>query len=182
MSFVVMDENTLRKWGGAEMNEGEVKCPNCGAVAYWKIDGKSFECMECHNVWEMNENETMRKYAEAHGCENIPDDVPNFGARWNKPKAPVRPLPCVRDEHGEIKEQTVKELFAKIDEELNELKEVVYCRPHLHDIDDKKHIAEEAADTITAITTMLDALGIDAEMRDEAQRRVNEKNRSRGRI
>lgn len=39
-----------------------------------------------------------------------------------------------------------------------------------------------AADTITSITTMLEALGIDEEMRDEAQRRVNEKNRKRGRI
>ena len=27
-----------------------------------------------------------------------------------------RPLPCVRDEHGEIREQTVKALLAKIDE------------------------------------------------------------------
>jgi len=101
-----------------------------------------------------------------------------------------RPLPCVCDEHGEIREQQLKRLVAKIDEELNELKQaliryqsfdlpcVVLCRNSTIG----KEIAEEAADTITAITTMLEALGIDAEMRDEAQRRVNAKNRERGRL
>jgi NTP pyrophosphatase (non-canonical NTP hydrolase) len=93
----------------------------------------------------------------------------------------VRPLPCVRDERGEIKEQSViKLLIGKINEELDELKEAVVVRKYFLDMDE--HIAEEAADTITAITTMLEALGIDAEMRDEAQRRVNEKNRKRGRL
>ena len=105
---------------------------------------------------------------------------------------PVRPLPCVRDEHGEMNEQTAKRLLAKIDEELNELKEAVFRSEEydnglwefsnpIHEFE-KKPIAEEAADTITAITTMLEALGIDAEMRDEAQRRVNERNRERGRL
>lgn len=127
-----------------------------------------------------------------NGCENIPDDVPNFGARWIKPKETFRPVPCVRDEHGEIREQTVKALLAKIDEELNELKEAVF-RSEEYDNDlnefshsihefEKKPIAEEAADTITAITTMLEALGIGAEMRDDAQRRVNAKNMERGRL
>lgn len=102
----------------------------------------------------------------------------------------VRPLPCILDEHGETKKQTVKQLFAKVDEELNELKEIVlvdHCLsgvalevPRGYDL--LARIAEEAADTITAITTMLEALGIDAEMRDEAQRRVNNKNRERGRL
>ena len=113
----------------------------------------------------------------------------------------VRPLPCVRDEHGEIKEQTVKALFAKINEELDELKfEITTCLASLDTNITKEPndewaydtfvrnkargaiVAEEAADTITAITTMLEALGIDAEMRDEAQRRVNNKNRERGRL
>ncbi len=129
----------------------------------------------------MSENEMMRKYAEAHGRENIPDDVQNFGARWiAPPEAVSRPLPCVRDEHGETREQTVKELLAKIDEELTELKQVVFIRRYFKNMEER--IAEEAADTITAITTMLEALGIDAEMRDEAQRRVNAKNRERGRL
>lgn len=108
----------------------------------------------------------------------------------------VRPLPCVRDEHGEIKEQTVKRLLAKINDELDELKESMLFGAEIgisylisdkaeHDAwypGEKERIAEEAADTITAITTMLEALGIDAEIRDEAQRRVNAKNRERGRL
>ena len=106
---------------------------------------------------------------------------------------PSPPLPCVRDEHGEIKEQTVKQLFAKINEEMDELKAVVLIAKGLDSrlgeemIDDterdvRRWIAEEAADTITAITTLCEALGISAEMRDGAQRRVNEKNRKRGRL
>ena len=107
---------------------------------------------------------------------------------------PVRPLPCVRDEHGEIKEQSIKALLSKIDEELNELKEEIYgylgyytyssdkTAKELLEYDFSPMIAEEAADTITAITTLLEALGFDAEERDEAQRRVNEKNRKRNRL
>lgn len=107
----------------------------------------------------------------------------------------VYPIPCVRDEHGAIKEQTVKRLFDKINEELDELKAAVLSafysldvvpsdRPDLKNVnhDDLPHIAEEAADAITAITTMLEALGIDAEMRNETQRRVNKKNMERGRL
>lgn len=104
----------------------------------------------------------------------------------------ARPLPCVREEHGEIREQAVKQHFAKINEELDELKAAVLrevtTRNNLDDLavgvddDTDTDIAEEAADTITAITTMLEALGIDAGMRDEAQRRVNERNRERGRL
>ena len=105
-----------------------------------------------------------------------------------------RPLPCVRDEHGEIADQTVKRLLAKINGELDELKEeilffaevsmktkAIKAKDELRQVD-REDIAEEAADTITAITTMLEAFGIDAEMRDEAQRRVNAKNRERGRL
>ena len=105
---------------------------------------------------------------------------------------PERPLPCVRDEHGEIREQKVKQLFAKIDEELNEFKAAVLrevtTRNDLGDIcngvddDTDTDIAEEAADTITAITTLCEALGIGADMRDEAQQRVNSRNRERGRL
>lgn len=110
-------------------------------------------------------------------------------------KPAVSPLPCVRDEHGAIKEQTVKRLFAKIDEEFDELKAAVLSvfygldvvpsdRPDLKNIgaDEMPLIASEAADVKTAITTLEEALGIDAEMRDEAIRRVNAKNRERGRL
>ena len=107
----------------------------------------------------------------------------------------VRPLPCIRDEHGDIKMQSVKDLFQKINGELDELKDAIISYDHaqmrydnepiasaLLGKKDCEHISEEACDTITAITTMLEALGIDAEMRAEAQRRVNHKNRERGRL
>ena len=38
----------------------------------------------------------------------------------------VRPLPCILDEHGETRKQTVKQLFAKVDEELNELRKLFW--------------------------------------------------------
>lgn len=112
----------------------------------------------------------------------------------------VSPIPCVRDEHGEIREQTVKQLLSKINDELDELKEAVLFSAGLDetsgvvfrptddelvqccDTEGQGVIAEEAADTITAITTLLEALDIDAEMRDEAQRRVNNRNRERRRL
>lgn len=136
----------------------------------------------------MTEDETMRKYAEAHGCRDSSkviklDDAETANA-WRGLTdiiEPVRPLPCVRVGGKVIKNRTDKEHFAKIDEELNELKEAVILSSSEYD-GNLESIAEEAADTITAITTMLEALGIDAEMRDEAQRRVNEKNRMRGRL
>ena len=154
----------------------------------------------------MTEAEEMRKYAEAHGCGELcltkltDEQLKKWKAMIERESAPIqierdfpiRPLPCVRDEHGEIREQTVKQLFEKINEELDELKAAVLrevtTRNDLDDIcdgvddDTDTDIADEAADTITAITTMLEALGIDAEMRDEAQRRVNSKNRERGRL
>lgn len=105
---------------------------------------------------------------------------------------PSHPMPCVRDEHGEINEQTVKQLFAKINEELDELKEAVFVIYQIHSLcsqygaykpgTQEESIAEEAADTITAITTLCEALGINAAMRDEAIRQVNHKNFSRGRL
>lgn len=110
----------------------------------------------------------------------------------------ARPLPCVRDEYGEIKTQSVRQLLAKIDEELTELKEAAFLvtwysllnqeilnpciLANTEKLEGLGKIAEEAADTITAITTLCEALGIDAEMRSDAQRRVNEKNRERGRL
>lgn len=131
--------------------------------------------------------EAAESYAEAHGCGELKDGLMG-----------VRPLPCVRDEHGEIKEQPIKGLLRKINDEFDELKEAILGKnyaqlgllmcaggstkvPRMLD-EDARHIAEEAADTITAITTLLEALGIDAEMRDEAQRRVNAKNRERKRL
>lgn len=136
----------------------------------------------------MSETDEMRKYAEAHVrgyIEITIRETPGGGMISKRVYVPVRPLPCVRDERGEIKKQTVKQLFAKVDEELNEVKSA-FVIWHTSKISEdqyhRKHFSEEAADTITAITTLCEALGIDADMRDEAQRKVNEKNRERGRL
>lgn len=106
----------------------------------------------------------------------------------------ILPVPCTK-----VEEETVKEWFQKINEELDELKESILLDNQgmtvtcLLDTRAKYAIrseaeylpmlvAEEAADTITAITSMLEAMGIDERMRQEAQERVNRKNEERGRL
>ena len=113
---------------------------------------------------------------------------------WPGSPQAVLPEPCTN-----VKAKTVKDWFAKIDEELNEFKEDVLLElgskadadTRLKNVDisqfetvKKWHncIAEEAADTITAITSMLEAMGIKEDARQEAQRRVNAKNKERGRL
>jgi len=99
----------------------------------------------------------------------------------------ILPIPCTVG----FDDRTVKDWFQKVNEELDELKEAVlvgfaglgssasdsYCSDG-----SKEFVAEEAADTITAITSMLEAMGIGEGTRQEAQRRVNKRNRERGRI
>lgn len=121
----------------------------------------------------MLEDEMMQADAEANGCGEKFVTVPID-------EIPVHPIPCVRDEHGAIKGQTVKQLLQKINEEMDELKQALFIRKYFLDMDE--HVAEEAADVKTAITTLEEALGIDVAMRNEAQRKVNEKNRERGRL
>lgn len=105
----------------------------------------------------------------------------------------ILPIPCTK-----VEEKTVKDWFSKINGELDELKEAITGKFPLHwcvmrdqysnDYDYYKakwetaNIAEEAADTITAITSMLEAMGINEEMRQAAQARVNKKNKERGRV
>jgi hypothetical protein len=106
----------------------------------------------------------------------------------------ILPAPCTN-----VNETTVKDWFQKINEELDELKESILLDNQgmtvncLLDTRAKYAIrseaeylpmlvAEEAADTITAITSMLEAMGINEEMRQEAQERVNRKNEERGRL
>jgi NTP pyrophosphatase (non-canonical NTP hydrolase) len=156
----------------------------------------------CPQMYKSNdETEAMRKLAEAHVCPayGLEGEFVLCGERYKEEKGlGTRPLPCVRDEHGEIKEQPIKGLLRKINDEFDELKEAILGKnyaqlgllmcaggaakvPRMLD-EDARHIAEEAADTITAITTLLEALGIDADARDEAQRQVNRKNRERRRL
>lgn len=99
-----------------------------------------------------------------------------------------RPLPVKRDEQGPVREKTVKELFAKIDEELTEFKAAVLAVLNLDDTPSDLPtgiypvIADEAVDSITAIVTNCEALGIDADDRAAAIARCNRRNQDRGRL
>lgn len=120
------------------------------------------------------------------------------GALKNAPRAmesvPVAPVPCAM----EIENTSMKDLFQKLNEEVDELKAEILKNCYLDDgIDDVRsilksykmdedieaiqRIAEEAADVCTVVTSLLEAIGIGFEMRQEAQRRVNKHNHERGR-
>ena len=105
----------------------------------------------------------------------------------NEKILPILPTPCTK-----VEEKAAKDWFQKINEELDELKAEIlygtgtpigYAVNEIQFSDDNfEAIAEEAADTITAITSMLEAMGIDEDMRQAAQQCVNEKNKERGRF
>lgn len=120
------------------------------------------------------------------------------GALKNAPRAmenlPVAPVPCVK----ETENTSLKDLFQKLNEEVDELKVEILKNCYFDDgIDDVRsilksykmdedikathRIAEEGADVCTVVTSLLEAIGIGFEMRQEAQRRVNEHNKERGR-
>ena len=120
------------------------------------------------------------------------------GALKNAPRAmenlPVAPVPCVK----ETENTSLKDLFQKLNEEVDELKVEILKNCYFDDgIDDVKsilksykmdedikamqRIAEEGADVCTVVTSLLEAIGIGFEMRQEAQRRVNKHNHERGR-
>ena len=107
---------------------------------------------------------------------------------------PVAPVPCVK----ETENTSMKDLFQKLNEEVDELKVEILKNCYFDDgIDDVRsilksykmdedieamqRIAEEGADVCTVVTSLLEAIGIGFEMRQEAQRRVNEHNKERGR-
>ena len=103
--------------------------------------------------------------------------------------SPVLPAPCLRG----IDMRTMKALFQKLDEEVDEFKFEIMS--HLSDLKDAPEdvqlvvtkdadsfrIAEEGADVCTVVTSLLEAIGIGFEMRQEAQARVNKHNHERGR-
>jgi len=111
---------------------------------------------------------------------------------------PVAPVPCVEGwERASLKvffqklNEEVDELKAAIldqcdfDDNVNEIKEILN---YYEDSDvppqssgGKMRIAEEAADVCTVVTSLMEAIGIGFEMRQEAQRRVNKHNHERGR-
>lgn len=152
-------------------------CPFCGsATGMFVHDGDVTAWVECqHCGAEGGAGKTRKEAIEI----------------WNEPwKMGVKPLPCLRDQNGDVREQTVKALLAKIDEEHIELVAEIarHCRfcktagEVENDVERKRFIAEEAADTVTAITTLCEAIGIDANMRSDAVETVNMKNRARGRL
>ncbi|MDD6697949.1 MAG: hypothetical protein PUE51_06340 [Veillonellaceae bacterium] len=96
------------------------------------------------------------------------------------------PIPCTKN----MPQVTVKDWFAKLDEEVNEWKEAVLRVETLHtpvaklkDIGraDKARIAEEGADVSTVVASMEDLMDIDGEARADAQLHVSQHNKERGR-
>jgi NTP pyrophosphatase (non-canonical NTP hydrolase) len=104
-----------------------------------------------------------------------------------------RPIPVVRDRQGRLaKDLTLKEWFAKIDEEVNEVKEAVLRIYDLRQqpgilsesekipLQDKDDIAEEICDVIKVLYSMSAQMGIDGDDLDRAMHECNEKTRRRG--
>lgn len=103
--------------------------------------------------------------------------------------SPVLPAPCLRG----IDMRTMKALFQKLDEEVDEFKFEIMS--HLSDLKDAPEdvqlvvtkdadsfrIAEEGADVATIVATIVNAVGINETMRQEAQAHVNKHNHERGR-
>ena len=103
--------------------------------------------------------------------------------------SPVLPAPCLRG----IDMRTMKALFQKLDEEVDEFKFEIMS--HLSDLKDAPEdvqlvvtkdadsfrIAEEGADVATIVATIVKAVGINETMRQEAQAHVNKHNHERGR-
>ena len=104
------------------------------------------------------------------------------GALKNAPRAmenlPVAPVPCVK----ETENTSIKDLFQKLNEEVDELKVEILKNCYFDDgIDDVRsilksykmdedikamqRIAEEGADVCTVVTSLLEAIGIGFEMR-----------------
>ena len=104
----------------------------------------------------------------------------------------VVPKPCVRG----IDMRTMKKLFLKLDEEVDEFKAELF--QYMAGLDDGPEdvlkllnenpaqyafrIAEEGADVATTIATICNAVGVDDKTRFEAQAYVNKHNHERGRL
>lgn len=67
------------------------------------------------------------------------------------------------------------------DDGIDDVRSILKSYKMDEDIKAMQRIAEEAADVCTVVTSLLEAIGIGFEMRQEAQRRVNEHNKERGR-
>lgn len=99
-------------------------------------------------------------------------------------KSMYDPIPCIY-----VSERTIRDWFAKLDSEVNEFKEAV-LRRHKDmnaDLSDgvnnsylEQRIAEERADVVTVLTSMLRAAGISDDVVRQAQEQVNRSNHIKG--
>lgn len=86
----------------------------------------------------------------------------------------ILPQPC----NGPLYDDcTLDDFFRKVCEEVDELEEELMKFTHGHD--NRKYVCLEATDAITALTTLLDRIGCNEEMRQKYQRRVNDSNAKR---
>ena len=143
---------------------------------------------------KMTEEETMRKYAEAHGCGELrmTDEHLKALMRDMGMDIPVRPLPCVRDEHRSRETWLVRDVLAKCDEERREFDAEIFSSFGLNNFcggcdslpqDARQRILDEWADMQVANTSAIVAIiGATQEELDGAIQRVNEKNSNRDRL
>lgn len=96
--------------------------------------------------------------------------------------AMVLPIPCTN-----VPQKTVREWLAKMNEELDEIKEEAYLcltgkadMKHMCMSSSGRHFCEECIDLITALTSMMNYAGFDLQYRVNMQRKVNKKNHERG--
>lgn len=120
--------------------------------------------------------------------EEILREVFNLLEQLKKTKVKAeRPIPIVRDRQGRLaKDLTLKEWFAKIDEEVNEVKEAVLrmyvslsATPYQLG-EDRPIMAEEVCDVIEVLYSMANQMGIDGDMIQKGIHDTNEKLRERG--
>ena len=85
----------------------------------------------------------------------------------------ILPQPC----NGPLYDNwTPDELLNKVYEEVDELEREIWMNKDGRNL---KRVCLEATDAITALTTLLDRIGCNEEMRQEYQREVNESNARR---
>jgi hypothetical protein len=101
------------------------------------------------------------------------------------------PMPIEKDRHGKLSvDYTMKDWFAKLDEEVNELKSECLKGYTLEDKPGgspivvsegaKLMIADEGCDVIKVVSSLFKQIGIDCDRMDEYMRQCNEKTRRRG--
>ena len=176
------------------------KCPYCGSygveilVQYWGIYPEYWaHCPECGAGGSKMDTERDAWGAWDRVVSAIKTDEGAIATDTNV--GHEIPLPVKRDERGPVSEKSVKELLAKVYEELSELQFAMRgAGIDIDDIDNQswatsmpddyetKAVYDEWADTITALTTLAYAIGIYSDDRAAAIARCNKRNADRGRL